>query len=284
MSSFPALFDGNMALSNSERRLVELVSRIQFKRKGNQESAIHDVHVFVTQLLKLAAEYRVHAESVAAQEIARDKFARIAKASKALQEALSECRGLEVELLNEARLRILSLYTPTEDDDVSLGYEIDGPSYGKRAFWLIDEDLRWLGSAAESLSPKRKRGGQIGVAERRVAREFIVLCHEHGWSRITAASSETESKKSSVKESLNAIQCLAAIFVAGGESPIRAKSRARSSLKAAREEGFNYVHPDVYDAEGRMLMESDSSVVNLHRMLRESTGNLSNLPRFSPPE
>ena len=114
------------------------------------------------------------------------------------------------------------------------------------------------------------------------ARQFVVLCHKHGWTPVRVAHSGSETQHADPQTS-GAVMCLAAIFVAGGENEVRAKSAALSALKSLRSR-FTYLEwPDCLpDDPLHDTMEPTEYTASLKELISDRHNGIGVLSEFHP--
>ncbi|WP_239896273.1 hypothetical protein [Laribacter hongkongensis] len=272
------------ALGHLER-VIEAHFPRQSRHDGDAVSA--RCKAFTAAAFDLAQRYmqlRLQAQDA---ENRRRRFEAIAQAAQQLRFAMEGLNLSDLRVLESAQRATRQAYVDDLDDPQ--GYNLDkqheifdepwGPRPASRM--LQWQDLRWLEQGARRLCVPRRRGRPENTAERWAARQFVFLCHKHGWSPVRVAHSGSEKQQADPQPS-GAIMCLAAILVAGGENEARAKSAALSAMKPLRGK-FTHLewpaecvnHPD-YEPE------PNEYTVNLHGMTWEWSSSFERLPQFGP--
>lgn len=237
--------------SREQDHLEAVIDEIQKKRGGKHE--IKDIARFKSRLLTLANIYRTMRQKQEELESARKRFAEISHLASALNAALSLLTDVERKQLIAAQGSLLCDFDGLDEYEYLKRDDLFGSGYELRdSFWAI-EDLKFLSDGAQSLSKKKERGRQSDRVERHVAQQFVVLCHEHGWSSIGVANSGVENKSSAFQS--DAVRCLSAVLLAGG---CREQSKALTTLKAIRKHGFVHFRGSTYiDSFGREVLDEE---------------------------
>ncbi|WP_158702880.1 hypothetical protein [Melaminivora suipulveris] len=266
-------------------RVIEAHLPRQSQHDGDADSSRRQA--FTAAASDLAQRYmrlRLQAQDA---ENRRKRFEAIAQAAQQLRFAMGGLSLSELHVLESAQRATHQAYVDDLGDPQ--GYNLDkqhelfdepwGPRLASRM--LQWQDLRWLEQATKSLGAPRRRGRPENTAERWAARQFVVLCHQHGWTPVRVAHSGSEKLQADPQPS-GAVMCLAAILVAGGENEVRAKSTAMSALKLLRdkftllewpEESFDYPYLDP---------EPNEYTVSLKELITDRRHGVGSLPDFTP--
>ena len=216
----------------------------------------------------------------------RKRFEAIAQAAQQLRFAMEGLNLSDLRVLESAQRATRQAYVDDLDDHQ--GYDLDkqhelfdepwGPRLASRM--LQWQDLRWLERAAKSLGAPRKRGRPENTAERWAARQFVVLCHQHGWTPVRVAHSGSEKLQGDPKPS-DAVICLAAILVAGGENEVRARSTAMSALKLLRDKFTLLEWPEESFDHPCIDPEPTEYTANLKELITDRRHGVGSLPDFT---
>lgn len=243
---------------------------------------------FCEAATELATEYARRRQQAHEANAVQRRYKAIAAAAQRLRFELEGLSNEEQNTLAKKQQDVFRTHLDGQDAPQSCdhydGYQAAGEPYKARTAIEIQEwkDLHWLEQGAKLLSPARKRGRPENTAERWVARQFVILCHRHGWSPVRFAHSGTEKKEKA--QASDATICLAAILVAGGEHEARARSSALSALKLLRN-AFEYAE---WPAESINYLGYDSEpiyyTVTSKSIARECGGGFELLPQFAPKQ
>ena len=218
----------------------------------------------------------------------RKRFEAIAQAAQQLRFAMeglsqSEVQALEREQRTTHQACVVDL-DGRERYELDQAHQLSGEPWGPRGAqrMLQWQDLRWLEQGAKSLGAPRKRGRPENTAERWTARQFVVLCHQHGWTPVRVAHSGSETQHADPHTS-GPVMCLAAVFCAGGENEVRAKSAALSALKSLRNHFTHLEWPDCPpDAPLHDAMEPTEYTASLNELIADRRNGIGVLPDFRP--
>jgi len=216
----------------------------------------------------------------------RKRFEAIAQAAQQLRFAMEGLNLSELHVLESAQRATHQAYVDDLGDPQ--GYNLDkqhelfdepwGPRPASRM--LQWQDLRWLEQAAKSLGAPRRRGRPENTAERWAARQFVVLCHQHGWTPVRVAHSGSEKLQGDPKPS-DAVICLAAILVAGGENEVRARSTAMSALKLLRDKFTLLEWPEESFDHPCIDPEPTEYTASLKELITDRRHGVGSLPDFT---
>lgn len=268
--------------------LAAVIAR-HFPRAGMQEDGemSDECLAFTQAAAPLAAQYATLRQQAHESESRRQRYEAIALTAQQLRFALEGLTESELNMLAAQQDVAHQAYVNELDEhrsyDLGIQHEVSGEPYGPRSAYHMQQwqDLRWLEQGAKRLCSPRKRGRPENIAERWAARQFVFLCHKHGWSPVRVAHSGTEKQQSDLQSS-NAVMCLAAIFVAGGEHEVRAKSAALSALKPLRDK-FTYVEWTAGSFDHPYLdPEPNEYTVSLKELTADRHHGIGQLPNFTP--
>lgn len=268
--------------------LAAVIAR-HFPRVGTQEGGeiSEGCLAFTQAAATLAARYATLRQQACESESRRQRYEAIALTAQQLRFALEGLAESELDTLAAQQDFAHQAYVNELDEhrsyDLGTQHEVSGEPYGPRSANHMQQwqDLRWLEQGAKRLCLPRKRGRPENIAERWAARQFVFLCHKHGWSPVRVAHSGTEKQKSDPQSS-DAVMCLAAIFVAGGEHEVRAKSAALSALKPLRDK-FTYVEWTAGSFDHPYLdPEPYEYMVSLKELAVDGHYGIAQLPNFIP--
>lgn len=266
--------------TREQKELEKAVAEIQSRRKVSGRQEIRDVAEFTAQLLVLANTYRTLRQGREEAEVARKRYSDIGKLAEKLLSAMNSMSVFERERLCDAQLRLFHNFTDLNEDALTDRDDLFRSGYKSRNFWHATEDLAWLAAGAKSLCKSRPRSRPQDSIEKRIAKLFVVLCHQHGWSHIGVSRWGTESK--GVLRPTDSVLCFAAVLEAGG---CRYESKAATALESLRDE-FEYVVGPTWVKNGVITYDSEECeiyIVNLRKMVRKPSG-LDLLPRFAPDD
>lgn len=267
--------------------LAAVIAR-HFPRLGTQKGGdvAGQCHAFTQAAAALATKYAALRQQVHETESMRKRYEVIALAAQQLRFALEGLTESEQDKLAVQQNHAFRAYVDELDDhrshDLGIEYDVSGEPYGPRSANRMRQyqDLRWVEQGAKRLSPPRKRGRPGSIAERWAARQFVFLCHKHGWSPVRLAHSGTEKQQDNPQPS-DAVICLAAIFVAGGEHEVSAKSAALSALKPLREK-FTFLEcPAGLFDHPYLDPEPNEYTVSLKEMTADRYQGIGQLPDFT---
>lgn len=280
-----ALACDTAALGHLER-VIEAHFPRQSQHDGDADLARRQA--FTAAASDLAQRYmrlRLHAQNA---ENRRKRFEAIAQAAQQLRFAMEGLNLSELHVLESAQRAAHQASIGDLDGheryDIDQAHELSGEPWGPRDAkrMLQWQDLRWLEQGAKRLSVPRKRGRPENTAERWAARQFVVLCHKHGWTPVRVAHSGSETRHAEPQAS-GAMMCLAAVFVAGGENEVRAKSSAMSALKSLRSRFTHLEWPDCLpDDPLHDAMEPTEYTASLKELISDRRNGIDVLPDFRP--
>lgn len=268
--------------------LAAVIAR-HFPRVGTQEGRemSEGCLAFTQAAAALAAQYATLRQQAHESEARRQRYEAIALTAQQLRFALEGLTESDLDTLAAQQDLAHQAYVNELDEhrsyDLGIQHEVSGEPYGPRSANHMQQwqDLRWLEQGAKRLCSPRKRGRPENIAERWAARQFVFLCHKHGWSPVRVAHSATE-KQQSDPQSSDAVMCLAAVFVAGGEHEVRAKSAALSALKPLRDK-FTYVEWTAGSFDHPYLdPEPNEYTVSLKELTADRHHSIGQLPDFTP--
>lgn len=244
--------------------------------QGREPAAFEQSRLAFSQsLVMLAADYAKQRKVANDADAGRQRFAAIAAAAEKLRATLGTLSAAELNAITDKQREAFRTHVrelnEEEAYDLAELHDISEEPFGPRLATSMLEyrDLYWLEQGAKRLSQPRKRGRQEKAAEKGAVEQFVVLCHRHGWSPIQVSHSNT------VKLS-DAVICLAAVFVAGGENESRAMSSALSALRNMRKPTLYVERPD----ESNDYSEPEYYIVCLKKMTRHWRSCLPKLPKF----
>lgn len=269
---------------------LERVIEAHFPRQSQHDSDADSVRrqAFTAAASDLAQRYmqlRLQAQDA---ENRRRRFEAIAQAAQQLRFAMEGLHESELKALEDKQRAAHQVFVDDLDGheryDIDQAHELYGEPWGPRTAerMLQWQDLRWLEQAAKSLGAPRRRGRPKNTAERWAARQFVVLCHKHGWTPVRVAHSGSETQHADPHPS-GPVMCLAAVFAAGGENEVRAKSAALSALKSLRGRFTHLEWPDclpddlLHDA-----MEPTEYTASLKELISDRRNGIGVLPDFHP--
>ncbi len=267
--------------TREQDRLQKVVDEIQQRRKDRGQPEIRDAHEFTSQLLTLANSYKALRQEHEESEAARKRFSEIGKLTEKLKSELSGLSELERKQLWNAQGRLFCNFDDLDEAACAHRYNLDLIGYELRNFGYATEDFTWL-AAAKSLSKARARARPRDSIEKRIAQEFVVLCHQHGWSPIGVSRSGTEHDGASPRPS-DSVLLFAAVLEAGG---CRYESKAVTALESLRDK-FEYVVGPTWEEHGMKVYDGEECIVyevNLRAMRCESSYSIGSLPRFAPED
>ena len=273
------------ALGHLER-VIEAHFPRQSQHDGDADSARRKA--FTAAAFDLAQRYmqlRLQAQDA---ENRRRRFEAVAQAAQQLRFAMeglsqSEVEALEREQRTTHQACVVGL-DGHERYELDQAHLLSGESWGPRGAqrMLQWQDLRWLEQGAKSLGAPRKRGRPENTAERWTSRQFVVLCHQHGWTPVRVAHSGSETQHADPHTS-GPVLCLAAVFCAGGENEVRSKSAALSALKSLRNHFTHLEWPDCPpDAPLHYAMEPTEYTASLKELIADRRNGIGVLPDFRP--
>lgn len=267
---------------------LERMIKQYFPRRSNLER--HDEELrrraFTEEAVALAGRYAQLRQQAHESESRRKRYEAIALAAQQLRFAMEGLSKGELNTLTTNQKAAHQAYVEELDEhqgyDLGIEHQVSGENFGPRPAGRMLEwqDLRWLEQGAKRLCAPRRRGRPENTAERWAARQFVFLCHKHGWSPVRVAHSGSEKQQGDPQPS-DAVMCLAAILVAGGENETRAKSAALSALKPLRnrfthlewpEESFDYPYLDP---------EPNEYTVSLKELITDRRYGVGSLPDFT---
>lgn len=280
-----------MACDTTALGHLERVIEAHFPRQSQHDSDADSSRrqaftAAASDLVERYMQLRLQAQDA---ENRRRRFEAVAQAAQQLRFAMEGLSQSDLHILDSAQRATRQAYVDELDDhqgyNLDKQHEIFAEPWGPRpaSRMLQWQDLRWLERAAKSLGAPRRRGRPENTAERWAARQFVVLCHRHGWTPVRVAHSGSEKQQADPQPS-GAVMCLAAILVAGGENEVRAKSTAMSTLKLLRdkftllewpEESFDYPCLDP---------EPNEYTVSLKEMITDRRYGVGSLPDFKPKD
>ncbi|HQU79686.1 MAG TPA: hypothetical protein PLU47_09475 [Azonexus sp.] len=217
----------------------------------------------------------------------RRRFEAVAQAAQQLRFAMEGLNLSDLRVLESAQRATRQAYVDDLDDhqgyDLDKQHELFDEPWGPRpaSRMLQWQDLRWLEQAAKSLGAPRRRGRPENTAERWAARQFVVLCHQHGWTPVRVAHSGSEKQQGDPRPS-DAVMCLAAILVAGGENEVRAKSTAMSALKLLRDKFTLLEWPEESFDRPCTDPEPTEYTASLKELITDRRHGVGSLPDFTP--
>lgn len=269
---------------------LERVIEAHFPRQNHHvsDADLARRRAFTTAAMDLAQRYVQLRHQARDAENRRRRFEAIALAAQQLRFAMEGLHESELKALEDKQRAAHQVFVDDLDSheryDVDQAHELSGEPWGPRGAtrMLQWQDLRWLEQGAKRMSAPRKRGRPENTAERWAARQFVVLCHKHGWTPVRVAHSGSETQHADPQTS-GAVMCLAAIFVAGGENEVRAKSAALSALKSLRSR-FTYLEwPDCLpDDPLHDTMEPTEYTASLKELISDRHNGIGVLPEFHP--
>lgn len=270
------------------QRVIEVHFPQQRPHDSDTESARRQA--FTAAAFDLAQRYMRLRHQARDAENRRKRFEAIAQAAQQLRFAMeglsqSEVQALEREQRTTHQACVVDL-DGHERYEIDQAHQLSGEPWGPRGAqrMLQWQDLRWLEQGAKTLCAPRRRGRPENTAERWAARQFVVLCHQHGWTPVRVAHSGSETQHSDPQSS-GAAMCLAAIFIAGGENEVRAKSAALSTLKSLRNRFTHLEWPDCNpDDPLHDAMEPTEHTVSLKELISDRRNGIGVLPDFHPGE
>jgi len=243
---------------------------------------------FIEAATSLAQRYASLRQQARDVESRRKRYETIALAAQQLRFAMEglsqgEQGSLEAEQRAAHQAYVAEL-EERQEYDLGIRHERSDEPYGPRlASRMLEwQDLRWLEQGAKRLCAPRRRGRPENVAERWAARQFVVLCHKHGWTPVRVAHSGSETQQADPQPS-DAVMCLAAILVAGGENEVRAKSAAMSALKLLRNRFTHLEWPECSPEDPyRDYVEPNEYTVSLKELIADQYNGIGDLPDFTP--
>lgn len=266
------------------------VIEAHFPRQSQHDSGADSARrqAFTAAVSDLAQRYMRLRLQVQDAENRRKRFEAIAQAAQQLRFVmeglnLSELHVLESEQ-RAAHKAFIGDLDGHERYDIDQAHELSGEPWGPRDAkrMLRWQDLRWLEQGAKSLGAPRRRGRPENTAERWAARQFVVLCHKHGWTPVRVAHSGSETQHADPHPS-GPVMCLAAVFAAGGENEVRAKSAALSALKSLRGRFTHLEWPDcLTDDPLHDVMEPTEYTASLKELISDRRNGIGVLPDFHP--
>ncbi len=268
------------------------VIEAHFPRKNQHDSGADAARrqAFTAAASDLAQRYMRLRLQAQGAENRRKRFEALAQAAQQLRFAMEGLNLSELHVLESAQRATHQAYVDDLGDPQ--GYNLDkqhelfdehwGPRPASRM--LQWQDLRWLEQAAKSLGAPRRRGRPENTAERWAARQFVVLCHQHGWTPVRVAHSGSETQHADPHTS-GPVVCLAAVFAAGGENEVRAKSAALSALKSLRSRFTHLEWPDCLpDDPLHDAMEPTEYTASLKELISDRRNGIGVLPDFRPED
>lgn len=241
---------------------------------------------FTEAAIVLAKRYVSLRQQAQEAESRRRRYEAIALAAQQLRFAMEglskgELSNLEAEQTasHQAYVGELEEY---QEYYLGIEHQVSGEPHGPRpASRMLEwQDLRWLEQGAKRLCAPRRRGRPENIAERWAARQFVFLCHKHGWTPVRVAHSGSEKQQADPQPS-GAVMCLAAILVAGGENEVRAKSAAMSALKPLRNRFTHLKWPDCSpDDPYSDYVEPTEYTASLKELITERHNGICSLPDF----
>lgn len=269
-------------------RVIEAHFPEQSQHDGDADSSRRQA--FTAAASDLAERYmqlRLQAQDA---ENRRRRFEAVAQAAQQLRFAMdslsqSEAQALEREQRTTHQACVVGL-DGHERYELDQAHLLSGEPWGPRGAqrMLQWQDLRWLEQGAKSLGAPRKRGRPENTAERWTARQFVVLCHQHGWTPVRVAHSGSETQHADPHTS-GPVVCLAAVFAAGGENEVRAKSAALSALKSLRSRFTHLEWPDCLpDDPLHDAMEPTEYTASLKELISDRRNGIGVLPDFRPED
>lgn len=268
---------------------LALVINRYFPKAGNAER--HDETVrhraFTEAALTLVGKYAKLRQQACEAESRRKHYEAIARAAQQLRFALEGLSESELTTLaaeqRVAHQAYVSKLEEHQEYDLGIDHERCNEPYGPRpaSRMLQWQDPLWLEQGAKQLCAPRRRGRPENVAERWAARQFVVLCHQHGWTPVRVAHSGSESQQADPQLS-GAVMCLAAILVAGGENEVRAKSAALSALKPLRNKFTHVEWPEDLLDDSYLDPAPNEYTVSLKTLTADRQRGIGALPDFTP--
>ena len=269
---------------------LERVIEAHFPRQNHHvsDADLARRRAFTTAAMDLAQRYVQLRHQARDAENRRRRFEAIALAAQQLRFAMEGLHESELKALEDKQRAAHQVFVDDLDSheryDVDQAHELSGEPWGPRGAtrMLQWQDLRWLEQGAKRMSAPRKRGRPENTAERWAARQFVVLCHKHGWTPVRVAHSGSETQHADPHTS-GPVVCLAAVFAAGGENEVRAKSAALSALKSLRSR-FTYLEwPDCLpDDPLHDTMEPTEYTASLKELISDRHHGVGELPDFHP--
>ena len=267
-------------------RVIEAHFPRQSPHDGEADSARRQA--FTAAASDLAQRYMQLRHQAQDAENRRKRFEAIAQAAQQLRFAMEGLNLSELHVLESEQRAAHQASIGDLDDheryDIDQAHELSGEPWGPRDAkrMLRWQDLRWLEQAAKSLGAPRRRGRPENTAERWAARQFVVLCHKHGWTPVRVAHSGSETQHADPHTS-GPVMCLAAVFAAGGENEVRAKSAAMSVLKSLRNRFTHLEWPDCLpDDPLHDSMEPTEYTASLKELISDRRNGIGVLPDFRP--
>lgn len=242
---------------------------------------------FTEAIVALAKRYASLRQQAQDAESSRKRYEAIALAVQQLRFAMEGFSQSELSKLEAEQSAAHQAYVGELDEyqtcNLGTRHEQSDEPFGPRPAGRILEwqDLRWLEQGAKRLCAPRRRGRPENVAERWVARQFVVLCHKHGWTPVRVAHSGSETQQADPQPS-DAVICLAAILVAGGEHEVRAKSTALSALKPLRDKYPHLEWPEDSFDHPYLDPEPNEYTVSLKELTADHHHGIGQLPDFTP--
>ncbi len=262
--------------------LGEIEHEIFTRRTRQGKPVFRDPEAFSEQLHALAQKY-VDRRVIVQDKYSRHRYRSVEKAALQLQEALSNLRADELESLGRKQDHCFSAYCSelarNESLDDSLAPDVYGdPIFPIRADCLLmSHTLIWLRAGAEQLSKPKKKGRPSNSLEFWVAREFVMLCLNEGWSLTVSSSAYDRKSATNASDSVesDSIRCLAAVYAKARIHPLVCLRYAKTELRKFRK---RQIHEQWDDDYGESTVEVDLKQMRSHFDL----GISDDMPNFIP--